>query len=371
MPQPSPTVADAASVQEAAKLLAQAKNPIVIVRASGRDPLAVPVLVRFAEALGAGVFEQFPTHMNFPQHHPLHVAWDAAPYLDDADAIVVIESDAPWFPAIKNPKPDARVIQVGVDPLFQRYPIRGFPGDVALGGHPRLTLAALADAVGAIADKGAVAARRARWEAEHTRVREAAAAVARKASTGGEIEMSWLSRCIAELVDDKTTLVNEYDFDITQGNFTRPGSYFNSPASSALGWGLGAALGAKLASPDGTVIACVGDGSYIFGAPTAAHFVSRAYDIPVLWVVFNNRTWNAVKRSTTTHAKDGWAVKTDTMPMTYLEPSPDYEMICQASGGHGERVEDPAKLPEALKRAMHIVKNEKRQALLNVICKKP
>ena len=371
MPQPSATVADPAAVQEAARVLTQAKNPIVIVRASGRDPLAVPVLVKFAEALGAGVFEQFPTHMNFPQNHPLHVAWDAQPYLDDADAIVVIESDAPWFPAIKSPKPDARVVQVGVDPLFQRYPIRGFPGDVALAGHPRLTLAALADAVAAIADKGDVAARRARWEAEHARVREASAAVARKAAGGSEIEMSWLSRCIRDVVDDKTTIVNEYDFDITQGNFTRPGSYFNSPASSALGWGLGAALGAKLAQPDGTVIATVGDGSYIFGAPTAAHFVSRAHDIPVLWVVFNNRTWNAVKRSTTTHAKDGWAVRTNTMPLTYLEPSPDYEMICQASGGHGERVEDPGKLPEALRRALHIVKNEKRQALLNVICKKP
>jgi acetolactate synthase-1/2/3 large subunit len=59
------------------------------------------------------------------------------------------------------------------------------------------------------------------------------------------------------------------------------------------------------------------------------------------------------------------------MPLTYLDPSPDYEMICQASGGHGERVENPGALPDALKRAMHIVKNEKRQALLNVICRKP
>jgi len=119
------------------------------------------------------------------------------------------------------------------------------------------------------------------------------------------------------------------------------------------------------------VICCVGDGAYIFGSPTASHFVSRAYNLPVLFVVFNNRTWNAVKRAVQTYARDGWAVRTDSMPLTALEPSPDYEMICRASGGHGEKVEDPAALPDALRRGLRIVKDEKRQVVLNVICKKP
>jgi acetolactate synthase-1/2/3 large subunit len=59
------------------------------------------------------------------------------------------------------------------------------------------------------------------------------------------------------------------------------------------------------------------------------------------------------------------------MPMSDLEPAPDYELICRASGGHGERVEDPAELPDALARALKVVSEERRQALLNVICKKP
>jgi acetolactate synthase-1/2/3 large subunit len=368
---PSATVADRAAVEEAARVLAAARSPLVITKAAGRDPEAVPALVRFAETLGCGVVEGYATYLNFPRRHPLHVGYDPDPYLDDADVILVLESDAPWFPQIKGPKPETRVIQVGVDPLFSRYPIRGFPGDLSLAGQPRLTLAALADAVAGLVDRGAVAERRRRWEAEHRRLREAWAAVAKKASTQSPIEMSWLSRAIGELIDDRTIVVNEYDLDVTQAPQDRPGTYFNSPPSSALGWGLGAALGAKLAAPDHTVICPVGDGSYIFGAPTAAHFVSRAYDLPVLWIVFNNRTWNAVKRSTLGYAKDGWAVKTDTMPLTYLEPSPDYEMVCQASGGHGERVEDPAELPEVLRRALRMVRDEKRQVLLNVICRKP
>jgi len=371
MVKPGALVPAPESVAEAAQILVSARNPIIIVKAAGRDPGAVPALVALAEALGAPVFDQFHTYVNFPQDHPLHAGFDAAPHLDSADAILVIESDVPWFPALKHPRPESRIVHIGVDPLFSRYPIRGFPMDVALAGTPRLALKALAEAVAQRADAAAVAERRTRWGAEHTRTVEAAAARARTVQSDSPIDMAWVSRCVGDVLDDQTIVVNEYDLDATQACFRQPGSYFAAPSSGGLGWGLGAALGAKLAAPDKTVICCVGDGAYIFGAPTAAHFVSRAYNLPALFVVFNNRTWNAVKRAVQSHARDGWAVKTDSMPLTALEPAPDYEMVCRASGGHGERVEDPAQLPDALKRALRIVKDEKRQVLLNVICKKP
>ena len=358
-------------VAEAAQILASARNPIIIVKAAGRDPGAVPALVALAEALGAPVFDQFHTYVNFPQDHPLHAGFDAAPHLESADAILVVESDVPWFPGLKHPRPEARIVHVAVDPLFSRYPIRGFPMDIALAGTPRLALQALAQALASRTDAAAVAERRTPWEAEHSRSVAAAAARARAVQSDTPMDMAWVSRCVGDVVDDQTIVVNEYDLDVTQASFRQPGSYFAAPASGGLGWGLGAALGAKLAAPDKTLICCVGDGAYIFGAPTAAHFVSRAYNLPVLFVIFNNRTWNAVKRAVQSHARDGWAVKTDSMPLTALEPAPDYELVCRASGGHGERVEDPAQLPDALKRALRIVKEEKRQVLLNVICKKP
>jgi len=371
MAKPGPLLPSPESVAEAAHILASARNPIIIVKAAGRDPGAVASLVALAEALGAPVFDQFHTYLNFPQDHPLHGGFDAMPHLEEADAILVVESDAPWLPALKRPRPDARIVHVGVDPLFTRYPLRGFPTDLALAGTPRLALLALRDAVARLADASAVAERRKRSEALHASQREAAAARARAAEKDSPIDMAWLSRCIGGLADDKTILVNEYDFDATQGCFRAPGSFFAAPPSGGLGWGLGAALGAKLAAPDKTVICCVGDGAYMFGAPTPSHFVSRAFNLPVLFVVFNNRTWNAVKRAVQSFAQDGWAVRTGSMPLTALEPAPDYEMVCQASGGHGERVEDPAKLQDALRRALRVVKEEKRQALLNVICKKP
>ena len=368
---PAGTLPDPGAIDEAAAMLASARNPIIITKALGRDPAAVPVLVRLAETLGAPVFDQFHTYVNFPQDHDLHGGFEAAPHLAEADAILVIESDVPWFPQMNRPKPETRVVHLGVDPLFSRYPVRGFPADLALAGTPRLALAALAEAVARRVDRAAVAERRQRWTAAGARRREAAAAKSRAVQGDAPIDMLALSRAIGELVDDRTIVVNEYDLDAPQCTFTRPGSYFAAPPSGGLGWGLGAALGAKLAAPDHSVICCVGDGAYIFGSPTASHFVSRAYNLPVLFVVFNNRTWNAVKRAVQTYARDGWAVRTDSMPLTALEPSPDYEMICKASGGHGEKVEDPAALGDALRRGLRIVREEKRQVVLNVICKKP
>jgi thiamine pyrophosphate-dependent acetolactate synthase large subunit-like protein len=112
---PAATLPDPAAVEEAAAILAAARNPIIITKALGRDPSAVPVLVRLAEALGAPVFDQFHTYVNFPQDHALHGGFEAAPHLAEADAILVIESDVPWFPQMNRPKPDTRVVHLGVD----------------------------------------------------------------------------------------------------------------------------------------------------------------------------------------------------------------------------------------------------------------
>jgi acetolactate synthase-1/2/3 large subunit len=54
-----------------------------------------------------------------------------------------------------------------------------------------------------------------------------------------------------------------------------------------------------------------------------------------------------------------------------LSPSPHFELTAQACGAHAVRVEEPGELPDALERALKVVKEERRQALVNVICKNP
>jgi acetolactate synthase-1/2/3 large subunit len=72
-------------------------------------------------------------------------------------------------------------------------------------------------------------------------------------------------------------------------------------------------------------------------------------------------------RATRAMYPEGAAVRGNDIPLSRLEPALDYEMVV-AAGAHGERVDDPDDLSEALARAVHAVTVERRQALLNVIC---
>jgi acetolactate synthase-1/2/3 large subunit len=94
-----------------------------------------------------------------------------------------------------------------------------------------------------------------------------------------------------------TILINEYPW-ISANPAVRSRVLLGSPHSGGLGWALGAALGAKLGAPEKTVIATVGDGAYIFGAPTAAHLATELHKLPFLTVIFNNAGWEAVERAT-------------------------------------------------------------------------
>jgi acetolactate synthase-1/2/3 large subunit len=365
----SATVPDADAVRQAAEAVAAARNPIAVVQSLGRQPQAVAALVELAEAAGLPIVEQWHTHVNFPQDHFLHAGYDPLPYLQETDLILVIEADAPWFPRFSAPPPETTVIQIGQDPLFSDYPLRGFASDITLSGIPRHTLRALKEALLSIGpDAAAVNARTEGWRQRNSALRKSWQAKTETIQNSDLIDMAWVSACIGRRLDDRTIVVNEYDLDTTQTCFTKPGTYFRHSPAGSLGWGTGAALGAKLAKPDHKVICCVGDGAYIFGVPTAVHHVAQANRLPVLFIVFNNGYWNASRQTAFNYAPDGYAARAQSVPLCEIRPSLEYEKICQAAGGYGERVTKSADLPAAIDRALAVVESENRQALLNVIC---
>lgn len=360
---------DPSSLARAADLVARARSPLVVANHMGREPEAVGELVAFAEAWGVPVVEVFRESMNFPADHPLHLGFAPSPLVGQADLVIAIETDVPWLPRRGGPRPGTPVIQVAQDPFFSRYPIRGFPIDVALVGSPALSLAALRRALEARRHpcEEDIAARTARVTAAHHLERQSRRRVAEAESTAQPIGMSWLSRCIGAAADEDTLIVNEYDVRSDQLGLNRAGTFFGSSAVSGLGWGFGAALGAKLAAPGRTVICTLGDGAYIFNNPVACHMTAAAEGIPVLVVVFNNQAWNAVRAAVADVAPDGTAVQRDEYALTYLRPSPDFHRIAEACGGYGERVEDPADVPDAIQRGLKRVR-EGQHALLNVMC---
>ena len=364
----SPPAPDEAAVAAAARLLAAARNPLIVTADAGRDRAAVPILAAFVEQFAIPVVEHRQRHLNLAADHPCHLGYNPGALLDEADAILVIDCDVPWTPARQAPSPECQVIHIGVDPLFSRYPIRGFAADVAITGATRLVLPALGRALQPLMDKDGIAARCSRL-AER---REAMQAGWRKLSDEVRelrpLSPVWVSACLAEARDPGSTIVNEYTLLPEHCPSTRPGSFFGSSPAAGLGWGAGAALGVKLAEPDRQVIAVLGDGSYLFANPVAVHHAATVHRLPVLFVVVNNAMWGAVRRATLGMYPQGEAARSNGPPFIDLDELPAFEQVCAAAGGYGERVEDPAELPAALKRALHAVNVEKRQALLNVIC---
>jgi acetolactate synthase-1/2/3 large subunit len=275
----------------------------------------------------------------------------------------------PWIPQRHALADGCRVIQIGPDPLFADLPMRSFAASLAIESDVPAALDALSAALAARGvDRADEMASRRQRITESNADRHEGLRAALEAGRGTPMSAAWVSHCLDRAKGDEAVVFSELACDPSAMTFRRPATYFSHSLAGGLGWGLPAALGAQLADRDRLVIAAVGDGSYMFANPVACHQVGEALGLPVLTVVFNNGVWNAVRKSTRAAYPDGFAARSNRMPLSSLEPAPAYEKIIEASGGYGERVESAAALPAALERALHAVRVEKRQALLNIVC---
>jgi acetolactate synthase I/II/III large subunit len=361
----TPPAADPEALEAAAQLLGAAQRPLLITANGGRTAESSQAIERLAQTLAVPVVHYRPRHLAISTEHPMHCGWDPHALLKEADVVLVVDCDVPWIPKEGQPKPDAKVIHIGPDPLFARYPLRGFRADISLTGAVAPTLQTLWRS----AQKQAVSVKH--IEERRKTVSAYADGVRKKARAGTEpmpnaITGKWLSACVNKLLDPNTILVNEYPTVLEEMVIKEPGRYFGNPSAGGLGWGMGAALGAKLAAQDKTVICAVGDGAYMFGNPTAVHYVSESMKLPVLFIIANNARWAAVHRSTLSTYPKGHAAEAKQPPFATLEPSPRFEHVVRASGGHGESVAEPKQLMPALEKALKVVREEKRQAVLNV-----
>jgi acetolactate synthase I/II/III large subunit len=370
--------ADQAALEKMADWLIASDSPLIVTKYLGRNPEAVSFLVELAEFLAIPVVQQL-SYVNFPTDHPLSLGTQAIKYVQHADVLFFIDTDVPWEPPSRNVLRDGvKIIHLERDPMFTAIPGWGFPADLPVAGCSEVSLPVLnaiikAKLAAGVTLRHKLDERRKKTEAEHhAMIREIEANV-EAAKNQKPINPIWLSKCIGDVMDDKTILVNE---TVTSKlaetiRLNRPGSQFNTPLAGHLGWGLGAAIGVKLGSPDSTVIAAEGDGSYMFGAPTACHFTAQKYRIPFLTVIYNNQVWNASLNAARGLYPDGVAARTRNFPGTDLSPSPNFELTAQACGAYAARVEEPSEVPDALAKALKVVKEEGRQALLNVVCKNP
>jgi acetolactate synthase-1/2/3 large subunit len=366
---PTPAYPDTRAIDQAADILAAAELPLIVTRAAGRVESDVAKLAALAERFAIPVFERKHHYMCMPANSPMNLGGNPEAYFDVADVIVVLEADVPWVPKHKAPRSDAKIIHIGADPIFANYPLRGFPCDLAITGVIGATLPLLTEALAA-REKSArprIEARRKRLAEAREKMSARISANLEKVKGGSPIHPGWINHCIDRVKGDDGILIKEALTPAEHLNFTKPGTYYSLGQGGALGWGLGTALGMKAGAPDKLVICAVGDGSYMFGNPIAAHYVGKAEKWPTLTVIYNNEMWNAVRRNTRDVYPDGYAARSNREPLTYFEPGTRYEKAIETVGGYGERVDDAAALPKALDRALDAVASG-QQALLNVIC---
>ncbi|WP_105433105.1 MULTISPECIES: thiamine pyrophosphate-requiring protein [Neorhizobium] len=357
--------ADPELVAQAADLLAKAKNPLIITQSPELAPDFEP-LAGFVEKFALPTIEMWATRLALPSDHPMMIGRDSTQVLKEADVVVVINAAVPWISDHTDIAEGAKVIAIGPDPQHGRVPIRSFPIDIALAGGINKTIAALAAAMAErVPVSETFSERREKWA--KIKVAQAEAADKRAAmGDGSPMTPAYVSRCISDVLDDRTTVVNELGIDPSVMSFKYPKSYFSTPLSGGLGFGLTAALGAQLGDRSRQVIATIGDGSYMFANPVACHQTATALKLPLLTVVFNNGIWNAVRRSTLYMYPDGSAATANTMPITALDPAPDYAAVARAHGAHAERVETGADLPAALQRALAATRSG-QQAMIEVM----
>ena len=359
----APMLAPPETVEQIADAIRTAEFPVLITSSGGREPEAFELLADIADSQAIAIAQPFATDVNLPSDHPMNFGMEGMQLVSQADVLLVLESGVPWLSQpLRN---DVQVFQVAADSQYTDYPLRSHQSDLSVTASPVGFLRALALALAETVAKPAERRRRRFTELNAQRRARLAHAI-EQGRQQTPISTAWLAHAVNEVKSPDTRLVNELGVPADFLELTAPCSYVRESTAGGLGFGLGAAIGARLAQPGQPVIAVVGDGSYMFGNPTPAHFVSRALNLGTLTIINNNQRWQAVHQAASAMYPDGDAVAADSMPLTALAPSPEFEKVVEASDGHGEKVTNPDDLYSAIERGL-MAADDGRPAVLNVL----
>ena len=362
----SRTAPDPASVEEVAKLLAAAERPVIYAGQGVHYARAWEELKVLAETWNIPVTTSIEGKSAFPENHPLSLGSGgrANPrpvkaYLNEADVIFGIGcSFALTGFGVQMPR-GKTIVHATLDPMDLNKDV---PAKYGLIGDAQLTLQSLNRAMDGLDNTQAQA--RADAPQKISALREA-----------------WLGEWMPKLTNDAApinpyrvlweldSLVDKANTVITHDagsprdqitpfwQSTTPLSYIGWGKTTQLGYGLGLAMGAKLAEPGKLCINVWGDAAIGF---TGMDFETAVRErIPILSILFNNFSM---------------AIEIPIMPVSQekygaTEISGHYADMAKAFGGYGERIEDPAQIVDALKRG--IAATEKGQpALLEFITDK-
>lgn len=368
--QPDETLApDRESVARAVDMLVAADFPVLVAGREINRYGGAAQLGDIAELLGVPVFmdvDSSHTPVVFPIEHPLYAGLfrgdpDFPPDFDlfwSVGGTMFGVGVAPPEPLVPR---SVSVIHTGIDAFDIG---RNYPVDLPMTANPALATAAILEELRTRTLPSAVVdARRSTARQYHDvwrrRVRERADAVWDNRPVAGERLASELNRrldsdaiVVSELVTSEPLLKSHLELRTGSPGGQGTGRRNFTSRGGVLGWGVAAAIGAKIARPDRQVAALVGDGSFQFGVQSLWSAVR--YEVPVAVIIWNNGGYQANRRFL--HAYGGRAAVTGKYVGASLgSPDIDHVAIARGYGVEGEAIDDPAALGSALDRCLGTV----------------
>ena len=321
---------------------------------------AIEELVKFAEMVAAPVvMEPRYSFLSFPTNHPQSFQIPERepsfnlPVWGEPDVILAIGCRLiREYRYLPEPvmKPETRCIHIEEDPWEIG---KGFPVDVGIIADAGSALRSLLEIYAPFA--ASAKGRDERLEC----IREAQEQV--KSELESRVKQGWdatpinaarLARTMDRLLENDTLIVNESptskDILLANFQFGKGRSYFSNSSGGFLGWGIGAAIGAQLGSPHRRVVACLGDGSTMFGIQGL--WTLAKYRVPLLVIVFNNRAYMAVKNQFRGSAERVRIAAE--MGAEIVGPDVNFARLADTFGIFGQRIESPEAIEPALRRAM-------------------
>ncbi|VCU70418.1 Benzoylformate decarboxylase [Pigmentiphaga humi] len=373
VPAPARKVSPPDELDAVARMLAEARQPVVLTESAGRSPGGMEALVRLCEQLAIPVIEpQSAVCTNFPRSHELHLGGSADDFMGSADLVLLVNCRAPWYPPSRKPT-GARTVVLDEVPQRPHIVYQVLHADVYLEGDVPATLDGLLAAVQRVGfDAALVRERRARHHATHARQHDRADQAERQALERSDaIDPVLVTRLLRETCAPETVFVDE---TITHSRLVQQHLRCDRPASyhyvqGGLGQGIAVALGVKLAAGGRPVVLTVGDGSFLYNPIVQSLGASRDQNLPLLIVIYNNGKYLSMQYNHRRYYPDGVAAETGSGLGSDLSTQPDLASLAGPFGMHGETVRTPDRLPQALADAAAAVAAG-RTAILNVIVAK-
>jgi acetolactate synthase-1/2/3 large subunit len=349
------------AIQQAARWLVEAGHPMFVVGPEVSEDGATKELLALAEKLSIPVTDtEDDLYANFPTDHPLYMGQlRALRYPRQADLAIGFGESFKR----RRPQPGTPTVHVSHDPNILGRP---YPVDLTIASDIRLAIRDLSDAVDGLLTRDRINRIRTSRLAEisaFTAQLNRSVEVAMRAFFDRS-PLSWervgfeLERALdknAVIVPELGTQAYKLLRQLKVGGENK--LKFGRTIGSALGWGMGAALGVNLALPERQVVALQGDGGFLFGQSEALWSIAR-YQAPMLIVIMNNHLYNETRARNSNGG--GRLFEAGKDYNGYLgDPDVDFARIAEAYSLKGEKVSTASELAPALQRALRSMRDGK------------